>query len=151
MIARLALALTCASTLALVACDSANGTGDPATSCDYNFTVHNDTLKDIGESCTSNTECGFGVCVLPGASGNIINTQFGYCTRGCNCDNAVASQLTTEEKDTYTCLDPSGFAGKKRQVVPVCETVADCTAIDPAWTSCALPDTGSARKVCQAQ
>ena len=152
MIARLALALTCATCLtAFAACDSANGTDEPATTCSYNYKVSNAALKDFGQSCTVNTECEFGVCVLPGAAGNIINTDFGYCTRGCNCDNDEDSFLSTDEKDTYTCLDPSGFKGSKRQVVPTCETLADCTAIDPAWTSCALPATGSARKVCQAQ
>ena len=152
MLARLALVSLCASfaLIAVAGCDSGTGTDGATSTCDFNYTNHNDTLKDFGESCASNNECAFGVCIMPGASGNIINSQFGFCSRGCNCDNATSSQLTVEQKTHLTCLDPAGFQGAKRMVVPICAGVADCQAIDAGWTACATPNTGAAAKVCQA-
>ena len=152
MLARLALVSLCASfaLIAVAGCDSGTGTDGATSTCDFNYTNHNDTLKDFGESCASNNECAFGVCIMPGASGNIINSQFGFCSRGCNCNNAEGSSLSAEEKASFTCLDPSGFQGKKRQVVPICGAVSDCAAIDAGWTECAYPESGGAVKVCQA-
>lgn len=147
----LSLAALCAAPLlTTTACDSAGGTSGAATTCDFNFANPDTAKKDFGESCTSGSECAYGVCILPSTSGNIINTQFGFCSRGCNCNNAAGSSLSAEEKASFTCLDPSGFQGKKRQVVPICGAVSDCTAIDAGWTECAYPESGGAVKVCQA-
>ncbi|TNF27587.1 MAG: hypothetical protein EP329_19260 [Deltaproteobacteria bacterium] len=147
---RPALALVAVAALATSACDSAGGDGEATTTCDFNYKNPQENKKGIGETCTVGSECQYGVCILPTTAGNIINNQFGYCSRGCNCDNADGSQLSSEDKASYTCLDPSGFQGAKRQVVPICETVADCTAIDSSWLSCEIPDTGAALKVCHA-
>ena len=143
-------ALCAAPLLTASACDSASGTSDAATTCDFNFANPDTAKKDFGESCASGSECAYGVCILPSTSGNIINSQFGFCSRGCNCDNATSSQLTVEQKTHLTCLDPAGFQGAKRMVVPICAGVADCQAIDAGWTACATPNTGAAAKVCQA-
>ncbi len=157
LVRHLAIVTTTLAAFALAApgCDTDTDSGDggagAATVCDFGFAVTNDGGKDIGQACAADTECRYGVCLMPGDAGNIENNQFGYCTRGCNCNNSTDSRLSAEDKGYYTCLDPSGFAGKKRHVALLCGSLAACTAVDAGWTSCAAPSTGGVRNICQAQ
>ncbi len=145
--------LSAAALLAFTACDDSDGTnggnGGPLTQCDLDYTVKSQGGKDFGERCTQDSECRFNECIMPNASGNITNTQFGFCTRGCDCENAEAAQLTVEEKEVLECLYPSGFKSMHHVVVE-CDSVDDCKALDDGWTDCRLPDSGGARKVCHA-
>lgn len=150
-----AIALTPFLVLFVGACDDANGGEDAIlTQCDLNFSLTNQSGKDFGESCTTNQECMFGVCMKPGDPGNITNNQFGFCTRGCDCENNEASQIPAELKEGgLECVYPSDGAGtfKAKHFVAIeCTDTAECQDIDPAWTDCRIPDTGSARKVCHA-
>lgn len=139
--------------LAFTGCDSGGdgGTGGPLTVCDFNYKVKNATGKEIGQACESDSECEYNVCLKPGATGNLTNAQFGFCTRGCDCNEDVASRIPVEEKDLLSCLYPPGNQGKQHHVVLKCNGVSDCTDVEPAWTSCTTPSSGGARPVCQAQ
>ena len=117
--------------------------------CDFAFD-DSGSGKEFGESCTTDSECRFGVC-LPGDAGdgnraNLLSQTFGYCTRGCDC-GTVETRLSDEEKATYLCLYPPGNEGRWRHVVLRCDSAADCQAFDPRWGRCALPGTG-VTKVC---
>ena len=136
--------------------DSANGDGDnfEGTQCELSYNESNASGKDFGEACTTNAECQFGECMMPGDTGNITNEVFGFCTRGCDCEDNTAAQIPDELKDGFLdCLYPSDSAGGLKDfhhVVVECSDISACTALAPGWTSCRLPDTGGARKVCHA-
>ena len=133
-----------------VACDSSGSTPDdgPLTTCAYSFTKGTGT-KAFGQACTQDSDCEF-VCIMPGAAGNTTNEKFGFCTRGCDCNNDESSRLTSEQKTTLTCLYPYGDQGANRHVAVRCSTVADCTAVDPGWTECNMPGVG-VNKTCLAK
>ncbi|MGB0588668.1 MAG: hypothetical protein ACPGU1_03215 [Myxococcota bacterium] len=140
---------------------TAGNDGPPSTDCLYPFGSA-DLGQDFGQGCTSDDECAHGTCMLPGAEGNVTNAVFGFCTRGCDCDDAADAKLSSED-DTYHCVYPGGcFIGESqgawRHAVLKCSTVEDCQAVDPRYTDCATTDSktvvedtcGSLRKVCQA-
>lgn len=137
----LAFATAALALSAYAGCDSdgSGPNGGPLTNCDFNYVLGDANLKGYGEACSSNNECAYGVCLTPGTAGNITNNQFGFCTRGCDCDNATASQLTADEKIEYSCVYVTGFQGAKRHVVPKCSNSADCTDIAPGWSECGIP------------
>lgn len=141
--------------------DTSGATEPPATDCLYPFGT-SELGQDFGQACTSDDECLHGTCMMPGMEGNITNAVFGFCTRGCDCDDAADATLSSED-DTYHCVYPGGcFIGESqgawRHAVLKCSTVADCQAIDERYTDCATTDSktvvsetcGSLRKVCQA-
>jgi len=137
----------------LPACDSksdTDGEGGSLTQCDLNFSAGNDALKDFGEGCANDSECAFAECLMPGTPGNATNTLFGFCTRGCDCENATSSQLSDDQKAELDCLYPSGFT-TLHHVVVECASTAECQALDPRWTSCETPSTGGARRICHAK
>lgn len=138
--------------LGLPGCDSLPGVGDDGgfqgTQCIYSYSLDG-AGSELGESCDADAECGTGVCMQPGDSGNITNNTFGFCTRGCDCDDSEAAKIPTEDKEILECLYPPGNQGVDHHVVIECLTLSDCTDIDPAWTDCAT-SSGTARKVCQA-
>lgn len=143
--------LILASSLALAACDSdGDGVDGPLTTCDFSFVSQNASGLDIGERCTANSECEYGTCLMPGANANITNTEFGFCTRGCDCEDNAASQLSSDEAQTFDCIYPSGFKDR-HHVVLLCSSVSDCTAIDSGYTACRAPTTGGVVKVCHAE
>lgn len=134
------------------ACDGEGddpGGGGSSTQCDLNFSAPNNALKDFGEGCDSDAECAFAECVMPGTPGNITNNVFGFCSRGCDCEDNVDARLTVEQKEVLDCLYPSGFKDFHHVVVE-CSSVADCTALDPRWNDCRFPTSGNARKTCHA-
>ncbi len=141
--------------LVTLACDAAGGAGGaddgPVTRCDLGITEKNPDTGDFGEGCTSDAECDFGVCMLPGAAGNLTNSAFGFCTRGCDCDNDDAARLSDEEKVSLTCIYPTTPDQHRRHVLLQCASVADCQAVDPRWTACRTPTAGGTRKVCHAE
>lgn len=117
--------------------------------CDMRFSNPVVGLTGFGGGCTDDRECVFQECLLPGEPGNITNSVFGFCTRGCDC-NGDAGQLRPAEMGDYTCLWPEG--GKSvRHVVVQCETLADCVKRDTRWRACRTPLSGGATKVCIAQ
>ena len=131
------------------------GDEDPLSTCTYGFTSINSGGKTIGERCDDNSECEFGVCLQPGEGGNRedecgnasngpVNTQFGFCTRGCDCNNDTNSRLTEEQKLTLVCYNgPTGSEGKLKFVLPRCDSLDDCAAFDSGYTKCSLPPNGS--------
>ena len=141
--------------LPLGGCDALPGVGDdtgddtaPLTQCIYSYGVEV-AVKDIGESCAADSECAFGECMMPGDQGNITNSTFGFCTRGCDCDNAESAKIAEADKDVLECLYPPGNQGEDHHVVIDCDSVADCTDIDPGWTECST-SSGTAQSVCKA-
>ncbi|MGM0577927.1 MAG: hypothetical protein ACQEXJ_19530 [Myxococcota bacterium] len=122
---------------------------DASTCCAYPFGEKQDA-KPIGAACEHDLECAYGECLLPGEDGNLTNDLFGFCTRGCDCNEREASRLTEDEEDVYECLVPPGSQGSLKHVVPKCSTVEDCEAVDPGWTGCALGLPGTAAKLCTA-
>ena len=135
--------------------------GPPATDCLYPFGA-SDLGEDFGIACTSDNECLHGTCLMPADEGNVTNNVFGFCTRGCDCDDASDAKLSSED-DTYHCVYPGGcFIGESqgawRHAVLKCSSIDDCQAVDPRYTHCATTDSmtvvedtcGSLRKVCQA-
>jgi len=123
--------------------------GASLTGCDLGFVVTNAGGKDFGESCTNNSECRFGACIMPGTGGNITNAQFGFCSRGCDCENNTDSRIADEDGTVLLCLYPAGFKDF-HHVTLRCESVEDCKAVDAGWTDCTLPNTGAVRKLCHA-
>ena len=123
--------------------------GGSLTSCDLSYEQANPQGKGFAEGCANDNECEFGECLMPGTGGNITNNLFGFCTRGCDCENAVASQIPDGMKEELDCLYPSGFKDVHHIVVE-CANAAECQALDPRWTECKTPDTGGVRKVCHA-
>jgi len=135
--------------------------GPPSTDCLYPFGSA-DLGQDFGQACEADADCAHGTCLLPGMDGNVTNAVFGFCTRGCDCDDAADAKLSSED-DTYHCVYPGGcFIGESqgawRHAVLKCSTVEDCQAVDARYTDCATTDSktvvedtcGSLRKVCQA-
>ena len=127
------------------------GTGGPYTTCTYNYSDGDTSKKGFGEPCDSDEECAFGECLMPGASGNITNSQFGFCTRGCDCNDDESSRLSTEEKEIYECIYPPTPDQNSRHIVVECREggLAACQAVSSLYTECATSD-GTARKVCKA-
>lgn len=106
--------------------------------------------KANGEACSKDSDCDYGICMLPETEGNITNERFGFCTRGCNCGGAD-SQLSDDEKaDGFICLLVYGNEGRWRHVVKTCSTANDCMSMDPQWNTCQMPSSGAAYKVCHA-
>lgn len=150
--------------VALVACSSSSPTdalSGPLTQCAYTSTPDGEL---IGAGCETAEDCGTGVCLKPGDGGNITNALFGFCTRSCNC-NDDPNMTVESSHGTFSCVYPGGCfpgtgASKYRQVVPKCNSLTDCQAIDVRYTHCqatdsatAIPDTscGHLHKVCQAK
>ena len=150
------------------ACDSLSGS-EPSTICAYSYTPAEGATEDFGVACTSNDECGYGVCMMPGDSGNITNAVFGFCTRGCDCnctsDDSECPQSVSGNDPNWSCVYPGGCfqgsQGQLRYVMPKCSNVDDCKALDSRYTHCAKtyqknalndPDRlcGQEAKVCQA-
>lgn len=129
--------------------DGGGGNGGPLTGCDLSYAVTNQGGKDFGEACDNNSECRFGACVKPGTGGNITNTKFGFCSRGCDCNNDTNSRLTVSEKEVLMCIYPSGFKDFHHVTVR-CNSVDDCKAVDEKWTACQMPDTGGSHRICHA-
>ncbi len=150
------LAATCLL-LAGTGCDAVPGLSDddesgddtsPLTQCIYSY--GNEVAgNDYGESCTSDSECAYGVCLMPGDQGNITNESFGFCTRGCDCDNSDGAKIPEDDKEILECLYPPGNQGEDHHVVIQCSSVADCTDIDAGWTECST-SSGTAQNVCKA-
>ena len=157
------------------ACDSVTGSSTgrsdgPTTTCLYGHTPAEDATEDFGKACTSDDDCGYGVCMMPGDKGNITNAVFGFCTRACDCDCAASdsdcAQSVPGSDPNWSCVYPGGcFPGESqgqwRYVMPKCTSVDDCQAIDSRYTHCektykdnALNDPdklcGQEAKVCQA-
>jgi hypothetical protein len=147
--------------------DPAGGSGTsgsvdgPSTDCLYPFGSA-DLGEDFGQACEADADCAHGTCMVPGMDGNVTNAVFGFCTRGCDCDDAADAKLSSEH-DTFHCVYPGGcFIGQSqgawRHAVLRCSTVEDCQAVDSRYTDCATTDSktvvedtcGSLRKVCQA-
>jgi len=154
---RLGLALaTSLLALAAPACDS-DGDGDgtqAGTQCELSFTQSNAAGKDFGEACTSDAECQFGECMKPGDTANTTNSVFGFCTRGCDCENNDAARVPADRDSELECLYPTDGAGTFRDyhhVVVRCSEVAECQALAAGWTDCRIPDSGTAQKVCIAE
>ncbi len=133
-----------------------------STACVYGFTVIHANGRGIGAGCTDNSQCMYGVCLEPSttapdpdtgtgtSNGNTTNRVFGFCTRGCDCGNTAASQLSSAEKETWTCLYPRGHNGGWHHVVLKCTNAASCGNADTKWNICAMPLAGGTYPVCQA-
>ncbi len=142
--------------------DGGVGSTQPAsTDCLYPFGGL-ELETDFGRACTTDADCSHGACILPGMEGNITNNLFGFCSRGCDCDDAAAAKLSSED-ETYHCVYPGGcFIGESqgawRHAALRCSSVEDCQMVDSRYTHCATTDSmtvvedtcGSLRKVCQA-
>ncbi len=142
---RLLLALS--GTLATLAagCDQNSdddGDGGPLTTCKFSVAVTNASGKAYGEACTTSAECEYGACIMPGATGNITNTKFGFCTRACDCGTDENAKIPADEKEDLECLYPTTPAQHHRHIVIQCTNVAQCQAISPEWTACANPGIG---------
>lgn len=126
-----------------------DGSSGPLTKCDLSYKVKNEGGKGFGEACSHNDECLYGACVLPEASGNITNALFGFCSRGCDCNEDTESNLVGNERQEFSCLYPSGYKNF-HHVVKNCRSLSECQAIDPRYTECSPPDSGGINKICQA-
>ncbi|MFT5431691.1 MAG: hypothetical protein ACI9OJ_002388 [Myxococcota bacterium] len=126
------------------------GNDGPLTVCIYNYSDEDITKKALGEPCTTDDECSFAECIMPGDTGNESNATFGFCTRGCDCDNDTDARLTTEQKQTLVCHYPAGNQGKDHHVLTRCSSLSDCTALDSRFDECALPSNGGVFKICRA-
>jgi len=161
MFKRAVLALISSLSFVGPACDSSSGGadgthGDPATGCNLSFAVRNVNGKGFGEGCTTDAECMYGECMMPGDPGNDTNSVFGFCTRGCDCQNATDSQIPNDLSEVLECRYPTDGVGTFKayhHVVVECSSgdLAMCQALDSRWTECYLPSTGGARKVCGAE
>ncbi|MEZ4269110.1 MAG: hypothetical protein R3F39_22370 [Myxococcota bacterium] len=143
-----------AAGFSLSACDlfgGDDGTSGPATTCSYP-TSEGTSGKEIGASCTTNAECATNFCMMPGATGNLSNEVFGFCSRACDCNDDASTRVATEDANIYECVYPAGNQGKNRHVVLECTNVADCRDVDPAWSECfngsSLVGIGTIKKIC---
>jgi hypothetical protein len=124
--------------------------GPGVTCCDYPYLEEGEGGA-VGTPCDTDEECAFGECLLPGDGGNITNFEFGFCTRGCDCETTTQAQLSDEQKETQSCLYPSGNNGAWHHVVLKCSNVEeDCKTIDDRYTECKSPSEGGVAKVCHA-
>jgi hypothetical protein len=133
----------------------------PSSECSYGY-GDSTVAIDFGAACESAADCAHNTCIMPGDDGNITNNVFGFCSRGCDCDDSEDAKLPSENPD-YHCVYPGGcFVGQSqgawRHAVVRCSTVDDCAAVDARYTHCettngttVVEDTcGSLKKVCQA-
>lgn len=133
----------------------ADGTTGPGnckatTCCDYPFELLDEAKKGIGAACESDGECAYGFCMMPGDPGNSTNDTFGFCTRGCDCNDDPEAKLSADEKKSFFCMLAPGGQGAWHYVAPRCLSPADCDAFDPGWTGCDLRDGSGVTKVCHA-
>lgn len=146
-------AIVVASLLVSAGCDSGTtgGQSGPYTRCDYGIVEKNPNTGGYSEACESSADCDYGVCLKPGDAGNTTNTAFGFCSRGCDCNDDVNSRLSPDEKlEGWSCLYPTTPAQHKRHVVLQCSSVAQCQTFDARWNACRLPEAGGSRRVCHA-
>lgn len=151
-ISRTFVTLIASAAMALLvgACDTSTDPSDPNapqtdSKCDFSFADSNQG-KLLGEQCTTNAECRFGACVTGSNAGlPAVSSTFGYCSRGCDC-GTTATQLTDDEKLSFSCVYPPGNQGRWRHVVPKCDSFADCS-VNPGFKLCGYPGTG-ARDLC---
>ena len=136
--------------------------GGPSTECLYTYGTA-DFASDFGQACDADSGCAHGACIMPGDEGNITNDLFGFCSRGCDCDDAGAAALSGSDPD-YECAYPGGCwvsqsQGAWRHAVLKCSTLDDCLTVDPRYTDCEYTGKltviegetcGSLTKVCQA-
>lgn len=151
---RLFIAATALFAFPLVAsgCDSlSGGQSGPLTRCDLSIVEKNPDTGDFLEGCETDADCDYGVCMKPGDGGNLTNTAFGFCTRGCECGDDPNSRLSDAEKTAgYSCLYPPTPHQHKRHLVLQCGSVAQCQAFDPRWNACRAPSSGGTRNICHA-
>jgi hypothetical protein len=161
----------CAAFVGVISCDvSGGGSADGASSsedaelstCTYPFVKVNAGGKTIGQRCSANSECEYDFCMMPGMAGNgtgefgvasnlPVNTQFGFCSRGCDCNNDTTSRLTDEEKLSQVCYyGPVGSQGKVRFVMAKCTDVSACAGVDSGYSECAKPNGSGTTKACLA-
>jgi hypothetical protein len=86
---------------------------------------------------------------MPGDPGNITNEVFGFCTRGCDCNDDPEAKLSDEDKASLLCLYPQGEK-TRHHVVLKCASAGDCEAVDAGWKGCFVPETGAVKDVCHA-
>jgi hypothetical protein len=129
------------------------GTSGPTTTCSYP-TSEGTSGKEMGASCTTNSECATNFCMMPGAAGNLSNEVFGFCSRSCDCNDDPGTRVATEDANIYECVYPAGNEGKNRHVVLECTNLADCQDVDPAWRECfagsGIVGIGTIKKICAA-
>ena len=137
------------SAAGLAACSSSTSPfSGPYTTCAYGYAVTNESGKEIGEPCTSGDECRYGVCIQPDDPYNDVNDAFGFCSRGCDCNDDPASRLPDEWDGVYLCRYTTGDQGSHRMVQIECRNDGDCQA--HGWTRCSGAISGTARRVCLA-
>ncbi len=137
-------------TLSATGCDSKGGGDGPTTTCKISYAGPEDTTKKAyGARCEADEECAWGVCMMPGDNGNETTDVFGFCTRGCDCEDDPASQLSVAEKESYLCRMTLTPYQHYRHIVMKCGSVSDCAGIDPGYNVCEA--THGVLKYCQAK
>ncbi len=157
----LALSLLLLGGFSACSSEADNPFDSPSTICLYPF---GDTTieSDFGIACEKNEDCKHGFCMTPENAGNITNNVFSFCSRGCDCNDVPHSTISGNDT-VYDCVYPGGcFVGSSkgawRHAVLLCNTLEDCTDVDPRYTHCedtnvltVVPDkTCGLHKVCQA-
>ena len=153
-----------AAIVALAGCDAVSDAtgigGGSSTTCQYAYGASG-TAEDFGQACTADSDCAHNVCMMPGENGNITNEVFGFCTRGCDCDESQDATLAGSDPN-YDCVYPGGCyvgtsQGAWRYAAPKCASIDDCLSIDSRYTHCAdtnqmtvVEETCGLHKVCQA-
>ena len=113
--------------------------GESLTQCTYAYDAAT-VPGDFGVRCTDDTQCNHGECIMPSDSGNVTNNIFGFCSRGCDCEDSQDARLSGDDVN-YDCVYPGGcFPGQSqgswRYVVPKCQNLDDCLMIDEGYTHC---------------
>ena len=109
------------------------------TQCTYAYEATT-VPGDFGIRCTDDSQCNHEECIMSDDSGNVTNNVFGFCSRGCDCEDSEDASLSGDNPD-YECVYPGGcFPGQSqggwRYVVPKCASLDDCLAIDESYTHC---------------
>ena len=96
--------------------------------------VDSGPLASMGESCSADTDCARGICLLSEYS------PVGFCTEPCVTGGAPCDAPEGTAPTSYCVEMPEEFIGPIRKFcAPLCKTKQECQTLSSTWETCAEP------------
>lgn len=128
--------------MVFAACDTASTGASGDYICTNAPTIKNPQGGVHGAPCVKDADCLYGSCGKSALqlNGHVTTTE-GVCTKDCACGSA-ASQCDLDNEATasvaFTCIKSieSATGGTTSECAIQCDSLADCTKINPRVTVC---------------